>query len=468
MGGQGKMNKGERALGGIICPMKKTADARIASAPLTKYHWGVIICCCLTNGLPAAMLMNVPGIFFPVVSEDLGVQTAEISAYMTIAMLSATIIQPIVGNLVRLVKMRVLMLAGALIMMGVLLVFSIATAPWMFWAAAVVAGTCFATCMSVGPATLANRWFHQKVGLLLGVFAAMAAFGGVIFMLLGQAIIDAYGWRAAYQVYAACILVICVPAILIGARDYPSDCGVKPYGMLEADEEFEPLPVDGDDSPAREAAGRRSDGVGKDEDFETRVRACMFTPAFALLLVAGFLMNLVCMANAYMPKYVYWLEEQASLGLMSTAFVSGVVLNSLCQAGSGTGKLILGAFSDISVRKALTLLCGAGAVGLACVWFFPSTPLVILGGFIYGFFLASILVLVPMLVREIFGSGELYPMLYARTAMAPSLGAASANILWPVLADGFGFDMVFGLALVFVAVIFVCCLIALSLPRKRV
>ena len=420
-----------------------------STASVHPRYIAIVVCCCLTCFIPAGMLMNTPGIFYPVIADDLGVQTAEISAWMAICLLSAAVFQPWLGNIVSRVHMRTLMLLGSLTMVVVFLVFSIASAPWMFWAAAVVTGFPFAACLSVGPATLVNRWFNEHVGLILGMTAASSALGGVTFMLIGQAIIESLGWRAAYLVYAAIIMVVCVPAVLLCIRDYPSDCGLEPYGKPEAKAA----------SPAESASGEFDAA-----DAERRARACMATPAFILLLVAGFLMNMVCQMNGYFPKYVYWVDSQAALGVMPAAFVTGVVLSSLTQAGSGVGKLILGAFSDFSVRNALVLLCTGGAVGIACVWGLPATAFMAVGGFVYGFFLAAVLVLIPMLVRDIYGSGDLYPILYARVAIAPAIGGAAANIVWPYIADNLGgFDVVFGLSLVMIAVILATALTALRL-----
>ena len=162
------------------------------------------------------------------------------------------------------------------------------------------------------------------------------------------------------MVYAAIVLFVCVPAVLLCIRDYPAECGLEPYGEAADDAQgAAPVAVDSADA-------------------ERRAWACMATPAFILLLVAGFLMNMVCQVNGFLPKYVYWVDSQSALGVMPAAFVAGVILSSLTQAGSATGKFILGAFSDFSVRKALVLLCSGGAAGIACVWMLPSTVFMVI------------------------------------------------------------------------------------------
>ena len=88
---------------------------------------------------------------------------------------------------------------------------------------------------------------------------------------------------------------------------------------------------------------------------------------------------------------------------------------------------------------------------------------------VYGFFLAAIPVIIPMLARASFGSGRAYPIIYAYIATAPFLGGATGNILLPMLADGpGGFDAMFGASVVMLPIVLVAALIALRLsPQNR-
>jgi len=178
--------------------------------------------------------------------------------------------------------------------------------------------------------------------------------------------------------------------------------------------------------------------------------------------VCGFLMNTVCQINGYFPEYVMWIDGQAAAGVVAGAFITGAVLASVCQAGNALGKLGLGFFSDFSVRSAVIMLAVCGAAGVACIWKLPASFLMAAGGLVFGFFIAGVLVLMPMLCREIFGTGEVYPVLSARIAVAPTLGGAAGNIVWPYLADNLGgFDAVFGGAMLLIAIVLACALAAL-------
>ena len=419
---------------------------------LSARHVAIVVCCCLTCGIPIAMLMNTAGLYYPIIAEEFDVPTAQISAWMAIHMVSAAVFSPVVGNIATRFHMRTLMLGGVLLAATAFLVFSMATAPWMFWAIATITGFVMGACMFVVPASLINRWFAKHVGFLIGLYTAFTGIGAALFLLVGQMILDTAGWRAAYLSYAVISLVVCVPAVLLCIRDTPEECGLRPYGYSEIAQA---------DDPAV------SDELGDDADVRRYASMCMRTPSFWLLLLAGFFANVVCQAQAYFPKYIMWIDEQSVMGLAPAAFMAGAVVPSITHVGNGTGKLFLGAFSDFSVSKATTALCVSGAAGLLCVWLLPSTPLLGVGGLVDGFLLAAIPVIIPMLARASFGSGRAYPIIYAYVATAPFLGGATGNILLPMLADGpGGFDAMFAASVIMLPIVLVAALIALRLSPQ--
>ena len=413
--------------------------------PMTARHAGILACCCIQCGIPVAMLISAPGVFYPVIASDLGVQTAEISAWMSVALLSSAAFAPLVGNLLDRVRLKTMRIAGIVIAAAAMAVFSQATAPWMFWAAAVFLGITLVLLTSLGPATLVNRWFAERVGMAMGIYAAFTGVGGVVFLMLGQAIIDTAGWRAAYLTFAAITAVVSLPVELLLNRERPQECGLLPYGATGTAPDVADAPASIDGEAVRHQAN-----------------ALTLTAPFWLLVACAFMMNLVCQINSFFPKYVLWVDAQVGLGLMAGAFVTGAVLSSVCQAGNAIGKVGLGFFSDFSVRNAAILLAVCGVAGVAFVWQCSATFLLPVGGLVFGFFIAGVLVLVPMLCRHVFGAGEVYPVLYARISAAPTLGGAVGNVLWPVLADGVGgFDAVFGGAIALIVLVMVCALAAL-------
>ena len=78
-------------------------------------------------------------------------------------------------------------------------------------------------------ATIANRWFEQRRGLVLGILTASSATGQLVFLPLAASLIQHYGWRAAViPVVSGCLLIALLAFALL--REYPKDVGLLPYG----------------------------------------------------------------------------------------------------------------------------------------------------------------------------------------------------------------------------------------------
>ncbi|MFD1657219.1 MFS transporter [Streptomyces caeni] len=96
-------------------------------------------------------------------------------------------------------------------------------------------------------ATVTNRWFAVRRGLVSGILTAASASGQLIFLPVLSWMVEDRGWRpAAVTVSLAALAVI--PFVWLLLRDHPADVGLKPYGA----EEFVPRPQ------AAPGAGRRA------------------------------------------------------------------------------------------------------------------------------------------------------------------------------------------------------------------
>lgn len=78
-------------------------------------------------------------------------------------------------------------------------------------------------------ATIANRWFVERRGLVMGVLTAGGATGQLVFLPVVAGLAGSVGWRAASLVVAGAALAV-VPLLVAFVRDHPRDLGVLPYG----------------------------------------------------------------------------------------------------------------------------------------------------------------------------------------------------------------------------------------------
>ncbi|GAA3381463.1 MFS transporter [Streptomyces racemochromogenes] len=123
------------------------------------------------------------------------------------------------------------------------------TAAWqlvLFWGVLVGLGS--GSMALAFAATVTNRWFTARRGLVTGILTAAGASGQLIFLPLLSWLVENHGWRPASVTVALAALAV-VPFVWLLLRDHPADVGLAPYGGAY---EPKPAPVPG---AARRAVG---------------------------------------------------------------------------------------------------------------------------------------------------------------------------------------------------------------------
>ncbi|MGW7465855.1 MFS transporter [Streptomyces xantholiticus] len=112
------------------------------------------------------------------------------------------------------------------------------TAPWqlvLYWGVLVGLGS--GSMALAFAATVTNRWFVKRRGLVTGVLTAAGASGQLVFLPLLSWLVDNHGWRPAAITVALSALAV-VPFVWLLLRDHPADVGLAAYGA----EGFAPKP----------------------------------------------------------------------------------------------------------------------------------------------------------------------------------------------------------------------------------
>ncbi|WP_329121141.1 MFS transporter [Streptomyces sp. NBC_01465] len=125
------------------------------------------------------------------------------------------------------------------------------TAAWqlvLFWGVLVGLGS--GSMALAFAATVTNRWFVEKKGLVTGILTAAGASGQLIFLPVLSWLVEHHGWRPAAVTVSLAALAV-VPFVWLLLRDHPADVGTTPYGS----EVFVPKP------PPVTGAARRAIGV---------------------------------------------------------------------------------------------------------------------------------------------------------------------------------------------------------------
>lgn len=96
----------------------------------------------------------------------------------------------------------------------------------------VVVGLATGAMASVLAATVANRWFVRRRGLVMGLLSASNATGQIGFLPFLALLVTASGWRAA-SIAVAAVALLLVPAVFLLMKNRPEDIGLTAYGSME-------------------------------------------------------------------------------------------------------------------------------------------------------------------------------------------------------------------------------------------
>ena len=193
------------------------------------YGWAMVAVTFLAM-LSTAAAMGMPGVLMAPLRAEFGWPVSAISGPLALRLALYGLMGPFAATLLGRYGIRAVVgVAMALIVAGIGLATRM-TALWQLWASwglLVGLGTGL-TAMVLG-ATVANRWFTARRGLVLGLLTASAATGALVFLPAAAWLAQHYGWRVAL-LPAALACAVAGALVLLVARDDPAELGLAPYG----------------------------------------------------------------------------------------------------------------------------------------------------------------------------------------------------------------------------------------------
>ena len=176
---------------------------------------------------------SAPSVLILPLEDDFGWSRDVISLAVAINVLLYGLTAPFAAALMeRFTVRKVVMAALTTVGTGALLTIFM-TKSWhlmLLWGVIVGVGT--GSMALVFAATIANRWFIKKRGLVIGILTAAAASGQLVFLPGLSKLAENPGWRASSLVIAFGAYLM-VPIIYFFLKEDPQSFNLKPYGAEE-------------------------------------------------------------------------------------------------------------------------------------------------------------------------------------------------------------------------------------------
>jgi MFS family permease len=255
------------------------------------------------------------------------------------------------------------------------------------------------------------KWFARRRGLAVGLASSGGSMGTFALPPLAQWLVAAIGWRAAYVVFGACVLVTLATVARVMRRD-PESMGLHPDGEAAA--------------PGGVAPG-------------VRLAAAMRTPAFWVLGAA--------FTATWLPVFIPLVHLVSLARDLGHGPGTGAWLVSALGAGAVVGRMIMGPVSDRIGRKPTLLVTMAmQAVAFGGFAVAAGVGALVVTSLVFGYSYGAISTLFPAIVGDFFGRAAAGAIVGFLFMLAGSMGAWGPLVAGAVHDATGSYGLVFQLA----------------------
>lgn len=193
------------------------------------YAW-LVAALVFLNAIFSAAALGVPAVLIAPMAAELGLTVGDLSAPQGLRFALFGLVAPFAGGLVvRYGLVRMMAIAGVLVLAGLAMAARMTTVWEMWLAIGVLLGVAPGlTAMQVN-AAVASRWFAVRRGLVLGILGGAMAAGTLVFIPAAAWVAETAGWRAAMLIPVVGMAAT-LPLVLLLMRERPCDLGLPAFG----------------------------------------------------------------------------------------------------------------------------------------------------------------------------------------------------------------------------------------------
>ena len=371
---------------------------------------------CFALSMMARGVSEVFTVFLLPISAAFGWDRAEVVSIYSLGALASGLASPFVGRLFDRSGPRTVYGLGLLMLGGG---FSVAPFSQTLWHLQICLGLAIglgAACLgNVTNSLLLGRWFGRRLPTAMALVYSAAGAGTLVFLPLSQVLIDHFGWRGAYRILGAALLILAGPFLML------------PWRRISA-------------GSADVAVSKRSDSADEGWRLWTAMRHHAFWALFGT-----FFFTAVGMFAISVQVVAYLIECGFPPLQAATAWgASGILL----VLGMLTVSFLDGLLGR---RRAILFSYGLSTAGIIMLWFLHTYPSVwLLSGFLvcFGSTIGSRGPLISAAAMSIF-RGKRVGTIFGGISLGAGLGSALGSWSGGLIHDWTGsYDFVIAFALV--------------------
>ncbi len=345
-------------------------------------------------------------VFLRLLNQEFGWSRGEISQAFSLSLLVMSLAFPVIGRLVdRFGARKVIIPSISLFGLALMSLSWLSGNLWHLYAVYILLGLVGGGTAPVPYSNVLSHWFDKRRGLALGIAMAGLGLGAFVMPSLAQMLIVSQGWRQAYILIGAMVMVVTIPMVGLFLKETPEMVGLRPDGEAI--------------NTTRPSASKQKVGLSAQEAWRTHM--------FWILIGAFFLMSASvhgCLIHLVPLLTDRGISPQLAAG--ATSLFGAALL--LGRVGAG---YLLDHFFASSV--ALCFFCGA-ALGFLLLWSGVTGTVAFIAAFLVGLGMGAEGDIIAYLISRYFGL-RAFSEIYGYAFGAFTLG----GVFGPLLM-GKGFD----------------------------
>jgi predicted MFS family arabinose efflux permease len=180
--------------------------------------------------LAAAGTRATPSVMMVPLEHQFGWSRATISLAISVNIALYGLTGPFAAASMQRFGVRPTLMIALVVMAGGVALSSLMTAPWhmiLIWGV-MVGGATGVAALTLS-ATVVNRWFVERRGLVMGVLTASSTTGQLVFLPMLASVAEHHGWRPVVLIVAVVAAVV-LPLVAFLLPERPASVGLRPYG----------------------------------------------------------------------------------------------------------------------------------------------------------------------------------------------------------------------------------------------
>ena len=175
-------------------------------------------------------------VFYVTLLEEFPWNRADSAGVQSVALITYTVMAPLVGGLIDRFGPRRVIVPGILILaLGLMLCSAIETLAQFYLLYGVIVGAGISCIGIVSYSAILAHWFEKKRGLASGIAVSGMGLGTFLLVPMSQQFINMWGWRMTFVITGCLVLFILVPANALFLRHKPEELGQHPDGANSAE-----------------------------------------------------------------------------------------------------------------------------------------------------------------------------------------------------------------------------------------